>query len=75
MGRQPWIVYYVLRTRDAISVTVGGAEILFSIILLSIVYALLFVAWLYLLRRHIARGPSARYWRAPSSVRTPRSPT
>jgi cytochrome d ubiquinol oxidase subunit I len=60
VGRQPWIVYGVLRTRDAVSRAVGAPQVLFSIILFSIVYALLGMLWLYLLRKEIVHGPAAR---------------
>ena len=57
VGRQPWIVYHLLKTRDAVSVVVPAGQILFSIILFVLVYSLLFAVWLYLLRREIVRGP------------------
>ncbi|MEQ8626780.1 cytochrome ubiquinol oxidase subunit I [Ekhidna sp.] len=40
MGRQPWVVYGLLRTSDALSKVVTANQVLFSIILFSIVYAL-----------------------------------
>lgn len=57
VGRQPWIVYQVLRTQQAVSVTVSAGDVLFSILVLTLTYALLFCAWVYLLRRQIRRGP------------------
>lgn len=57
VGRQPWIVYHLLKTRDAISVTVPAGQILFSIIMFVLIYSLLFAAWLFLLRREINKGP------------------
>ena len=53
IGRQPWAVYHVLLTRDALSVTVPASHILFSIITFGIIYLLLFVAWLIFLRRRM----------------------
>ncbi len=58
-GRQPWVVYGLLRTEDAISKTVSGSEILGSIILFSVVYLLLFLVWLYVLNKEIQHGPDA----------------
>ncbi len=55
VGRQPWIVYNLLRTKDAISVTVPAAQILFSIIMFALIYALLFIAWVMVLRREITK--------------------
>lgn len=58
VGRQPWIVYGVMRTSDGVSPVVSAAEILFSIILFGSVYALLFVLWIYLMRKEILHGPA-----------------
>ncbi len=59
IGRQPWIVYRMpgMRTADAVSPTVSGGEILFSLILFLFIYALLFALWIHLLRRAIRKGP------------------
>lgn len=58
VGRQPWIVYGLLRTRDAVSKAVPASHVLFSIVLFSIIYALLGALWLYLLRREVIHGPA-----------------
>jgi cytochrome d ubiquinol oxidase subunit I len=58
VGRQPWIVYGMLRTRDAASRVVAAPEVLFSIVLFSIIYLLLGALWLYLLRKEILHGPA-----------------
>jgi cytochrome d ubiquinol oxidase subunit I len=58
VGRQPWIVYGLMRTRDAVSKVVGAPQILFSIVLFGLIYAVLGVLWLYLLRREIVHGPA-----------------
>ncbi len=47
VGRQPWIVYKLLKTADALSPHLSGGEVLFSIILFGSVYALLFGLYLY----------------------------
>jgi cytochrome d ubiquinol oxidase subunit I len=57
MGRQPWVVYGLLRTKDALSPTVKGGEVLFSLILFTLVYLLLFVLFIYLLNKKIKKGP------------------
>jgi cytochrome d ubiquinol oxidase subunit I len=57
VGRQPWVVYGVLRTRDAVSPNVPAGSILFSLILFGAIYALLFFVWIYLLRRAVKKGP------------------
>ena len=57
IGRQPWVVYNLMRTKDAVSASVPAGQILASIILFSLIYALLFGVWLYLLGRQFNKGP------------------
>lgn len=57
MGRQPWVVYGLLRTSDAFSQAVTDNQILFSLILFALVYSLLFVLFVYLLNKKIKHGP------------------
>jgi len=57
VGRQPWIVYGLLRTRDAVSVSVGSGQVLTSIVLFALIYLLLFVLFIYLLNEKIQKGP------------------
>jgi len=59
VGRQPWIVYELMRTDEAFSTVVPAGQILASICLFSIVYALLFCVWIFLLRRKLHSGPEA----------------
>jgi cytochrome d ubiquinol oxidase subunit I len=57
IGRQPWAVYGVLKTADAASVVVPAGQILFSIIMFSVIYLLLFIVFLKLLFAIIRKGP------------------
>jgi len=57
VGRQPWIVYGLLRTSDALSRTVTKEHIVFSLVLFGVMYALLFALFLFLLDRKIKHGP------------------
>lgn len=57
MGRQPWIVYGLLRTSDAFSATVTAPQLMFSMIMFGIVYLLMFVLFIYLLTKKILHGP------------------
>ncbi|MCL2862859.1 MAG: cytochrome ubiquinol oxidase subunit I [Methanimicrococcus sp.] len=56
VGRQPWIVYGLFRTSDAVS-TIPAIQIIFSMGLLVLFYLLLFVLFLYLLKKAIVAGP------------------
>ncbi len=57
MGRQPWVVYGLLRTSDALSSAVTADQVLTSLILFALVYLLLFVLFVYLLNKKIKHGP------------------
>jgi len=57
VGRQPWIVYDLLRTSDGISPVVSVASVLTSLILFGLIYLLLFVLFVYLLNEKIQHGP------------------
>ncbi len=57
MGRQPWVVYGHLRTSDALSKVVTANQVLFSLIMFTIVYVLLFGLFVYLLNKKIKHGP------------------
>jgi cytochrome bd ubiquinol oxidase subunit I len=53
VGRQPWIVYKMLKTANAFSPTVSAGEVLFSIILFGLIYLMLGAVYIYLLVREI----------------------
>jgi cytochrome d ubiquinol oxidase subunit I len=57
VGRQPWIVYGLLRTSEALSKAVTAEQITFSLILFSVIYLFLFVLFIYLLNEKIQHGP------------------
>ena len=57
MGRQPWVVYGLLRTSDALSKVVSANNIVFSLIMFTVVYIMLFILFLYLLNKKIQHGP------------------
>jgi cytochrome d ubiquinol oxidase subunit I len=57
VGRQPWIVYGLLRTPEGLSAVVKADAVLAAIVLFSVVYLLLFAAFIYLLNDKIQHGP------------------
>lgn len=57
VGRQPWIVYGLLRTSEGLSRSVTAGQVWFSLTLFTLVYALLLLLFLYLMNRKIQRGP------------------
>jgi len=58
MGRQPWVVYGLLRTSDALSEAVAANQVLFSLIMFFLIYTLLFGLFIYLLNKKIKHGPA-----------------
>jgi cytochrome d ubiquinol oxidase subunit I len=57
VGRQPWIVYGVLKTQDAVSRGVDPSQVLFSLLGFFVFYSLLGAIDLYLLVKNARRGP------------------
>ena len=57
MGRQPWVVYGLLRTSDALSKSVSANQVLSSLIMFFLIYSLLFFLFIYLLNKKIKKGP------------------
>jgi cytochrome d ubiquinol oxidase subunit I len=59
VGRQPWIVFGLMRTEDGVSAGVTGGTVLFSLLAFLLIYALLMIADVYLLSKYARRGPTA----------------
>jgi cytochrome d ubiquinol oxidase subunit I len=57
VGRQPWAVYKILRTDDAISKVVTSSEVWFSLILFTTIYIVLSILFVFLLLKKIKHGP------------------
>jgi len=57
VGRQPWIVYNLLRTGEAVSQNLVSSQVLGSIAMFGVIYTLLFALWIYLLNEKIQKGP------------------
>ena len=56
VGRQPWVVYGLLRTADAVTPSLTGANVLTSLIVYAIVYAIIFGAGFYYLFKLVRSG-------------------
>lgn len=56
MGRQPWIVFGLMKTKDAVSNTVPAGNVLFSLIVYSLLYAVLMVATVFLWKKYAKLG-------------------
>ena len=73
VGRQPWVVYNLLKTADAVSPVVSAPELLITITLFVLFYTILFIAWLRLVLGQIKKGPQldAAQGAAPKVVDAP----
>ncbi len=64
VGRQPWVVYGLVRTADATS-PVLAPSIGFSLALFVVTYLVIFVMGLYYMLRLAGIGPTAETWTPP----------
>ncbi|MCE9644656.1 MAG: cytochrome ubiquinol oxidase subunit I [Chloroflexi bacterium] len=59
MGRQPWIVYGLLKVQDAVSPNLTPVDLLISLIGYTVVYGSLAVSMVYLMKKYAIAGPDA----------------
>lgn len=57
VGRQPWIVYGVLKTSDAVSRSITPAQVAVSLAGFTLLYGLLAIVDIYLLTKFARKGP------------------
>ncbi len=57
VGRQPWLVYGLLRTSEGLTRSLKEGQVLFSLILFTVVYIMLFLLFIYMMNKHIVHGP------------------
>jgi cytochrome bd ubiquinol oxidase subunit I len=58
MGRQPWIVFGLLKTQDAVSPNVTGLEVFISLVIFTLVYGALGVVEFRLIKKVAQEGPA-----------------
>jgi len=58
MGRQPWLVFGLLKTADGVSPNVSGLEILISLIAFTLLYGALAVVEFRLILKAVQKGPA-----------------
>ena len=59
LGRQPWLVYGLFRTREGYSAVVSSGDVLFTLIGLTGLYFVLGLLYLFLVGHEILHGPDA----------------
>jgi cytochrome d ubiquinol oxidase subunit I len=57
VGRQPWIIYGLMKTADGASTVVSANDILGSLIMFLLVYLLLFIMFIMLFLKFVKNGP------------------
>ncbi len=57
VGRQPWVVYGLLRTRDAVTPTITSFDVLASLTAYVVVYAIIFLFGMLYIYRLLKMGP------------------
>ena len=61
LGRQPWVVYGLLRTADAHSNLISAGDVIFTLLGFAGLYLLLGMLFVVLVLREINRGPAASH--------------
>ena len=56
VGRQPWVVYGLLRTRDAVTPSLSAVDVSISLLVYIVAYVLIFGAGLFFLARLVRTG-------------------
>jgi len=57
VGRQPWIVYGIMRTSDAVSKSISVSQVVGSLVGFTLLYGLLGFVDIYLLAKFARKGP------------------
>ncbi len=60
MGRQPWIVYHVMRTTQGFSKNLSVAQVIGSLSMFFVLYGSILTLFFYLLNRKLQHGPSLK---------------
>jgi cytochrome d ubiquinol oxidase subunit I len=68
IGRQPYLVYGVMRTIDGFSKSVSAANVWFTLLGFMGMYSLLAILFLFLVQREIGHGPELVEGIAPASI-------
>ncbi len=59
VGRQPWIIYGMMRTREGVSSVVAAGDVWFTLLGFMGMYAILGILFLFLVYREIEHGPGS----------------
>jgi cytochrome d ubiquinol oxidase subunit I len=56
MGRQPWVVFGLMKTENAVSKSVSAGMVLTTLIGFTLIYGVLMIADVYLLMKYAKKG-------------------
>jgi cytochrome d ubiquinol oxidase subunit I len=65
VGRQPWAVYGILRTADAMTPFLTTREATISLVIFCAIYAFIFAFGTFYIYRLICTGPAGRLFESP----------
>ncbi len=68
VGRQPWIVYGVMRTQDGLSHTVSADQVGLTLIIFVVVYTIVFGTGIYYILKLLIKGPEFIYSQNPETA-------
>lgn len=71
LGRQPWLVYGLMRTAAGYSTNVSAGNAWFTLLGFTGLYTVLSIFFLFLMHRAIAAGPEAPPLKVPTTWTTP----
>ena len=58
LGRQPWLIYGIMRTAHGVSPKVGAGNAWFTLLGFMGMYSVLAILWMFLIYREIENGPT-----------------
>jgi cytochrome d ubiquinol oxidase subunit I len=62
MGRQPWVIYHLMRTKDAVT---SMPNITITFLAMTVLYVILGIIVVWLLSRHVIATPKAKELERP----------
>lgn len=68
VGRQPWVVYGLLRTKDAVTPSLTGGDVLFSLIAYIVVYLSFISFGTYYIYKLLREGPAGEATPIPGAT-------
>jgi cytochrome d ubiquinol oxidase subunit I len=74
VGRQPWVVYGVVRTADAMTPFLTAGQATASLVIFCAVYAFIFLFGTFYIYRLIQTGPRGKLFETPNVVGVPNRP-